>query len=243
MDVHVDVLPSDRSHIETFIAWVAASLPTSSLVLEVGAGEAKRGYVQQVRDKTPYLVGVDPSPTIQNNPYLDERHQMDLVAFAEQEERQFDVIFTKMVLEHVEYPDEFLQSIWKLLKPGGLFLSITPNLCHYFGLTTSLTESLGIQEFLLRLLRGGSIVDNYHFRTFYQMNTIRKLSRLLQLVGASRIEFKMIDSPRVFLPYFPKFLSFIPYVYSSLVYKFGISSCMGTIMFCALKPETMVQPA
>ena len=39
---------------------------------------------------------------------------------------EFDVIFTKSVIEHVSDPTHLMKEILRILKPGGIFISLTP---------------------------------------------------------------------------------------------------------------------
>ena len=40
---------------------------------------------------------------------------------------QFDVVFTKSVIEHLNKPDNFISEIYKVLKPGGRVVVMTPD--------------------------------------------------------------------------------------------------------------------
>ena len=42
------------------------------------------------------------------------------------EDNTFDVIFTKSVIEHIHDPTHFMKEILRILKPGGIFISLTP---------------------------------------------------------------------------------------------------------------------
>jgi 2-polyprenyl-3-methyl-5-hydroxy-6-metoxy-1,4-benzoquinol methylase len=92
------------------------------------------------------LVGIDPDPGIYDNPYLHERYQTTLEAFVQCETRQFNAIYTQMVLEHIKEPSTFASAVFRLLKPGGAFFSVTPNLAHYFGIASYLAGRLGLQD-------------------------------------------------------------------------------------------------
>ena len=39
----------------------------------------------------------------------------------------FDVVFSYHVIEHLLYPEKFIENVYKILKPGGYFILGTPN--------------------------------------------------------------------------------------------------------------------
>jgi SAM-dependent methyltransferase len=235
MSVSIQAIPPTVNRCQALVDWMLTDLNEKATVLEAGAGLGEWDFPVQIRKRAQCLVGVDPAPVICQNPYLDERHQMTLESFAQCETREFDVIYSHMLPEHVEDPRAFLAAAWKLLKPAGAFFSVTPNLAHYFGIASYLADRLGIQEWLLRHLRGESLTDAYHFRTAYRMNTIWTLRKLFRFVGAARFDLRMLELPSDFACYFPRRLKLIPHLHSSLVYAFGMHWFMGTILLRALK--------
>ncbi len=56
---------------------------------------------------------------------IDDRR--DLLDFADKHAGTFDVFFSSHVLEHVPSPGEAIAIARRLLRPGGLFISLTPN--------------------------------------------------------------------------------------------------------------------
>jgi len=239
MQFSIRVIPASVNRCDALVDWILTDVPAHAEVLEVGAGRGTWDYPLHIRGLVHRLVGVDPDPGICDNPYLHDHYQMTLEAFARCEICQFDAIYTHMVLEHIEEPPASVSAVWQLLKPGGAFFSVTPNLAHYFGVVSCLSERLGIQDWLLRRLRGSSepTTDAYHFRAPYRMNSIWALRRLFQQAGAAHLDFRMLESPPAFACYFPKPLRFMPYLHSSLMYALRLYPFMGTILFRALKPH------
>ncbi len=235
MQVSIQAIPATVNRCNALLDWVLTDLPPYAEVLEVGAGRGMWDYPMYIRESGHRLVGVDPDPGIYDNPYLHERYQMTLEAFAQRETHQFDAIYTHMVLEHIEEPSSFVSAVFRLLKPGGALLSVTPNLAHYFGIASYLAGQLGIQDWLLRRLRGEPMADSYHFGAAYRMNTVWSLRNLFQQVGAAHLDFRMLESPPDFACYFPRPLKFVPYLHSSLVYTLRLYPFMGTILFRAQK--------
>jgi SAM-dependent methyltransferase len=42
-------------------------------------------------------------------------------------DNHFDLVFSKSVLEHFYYPEKILLEVWRVLKPGGRVISMTPD--------------------------------------------------------------------------------------------------------------------
>jgi len=100
-------------------------------LLDVGSGNG--GFLELAQSIGWDVAGVDPDPvavdtTVQRG--LDVRHG-GVEAFADMPER-FDVITMSHVIEHVHDPHQTLQTIYRLLKPGGFLWLNTPNI-HSFG--------------------------------------------------------------------------------------------------------------
>jgi SAM-dependent methyltransferase len=212
-------------------------MPQHPDVLEIGPGDGSSPiYTEGIHDCARLLAGVDPDPAIARNPHLDERYQCDIETFASQQDRRtFDIVYSYMVIEHVADPQPFLSSICKVLRPGGAFFAATPNLTHYFGLASYVTQRIGLQEWLLYALRGRATAEGYHCSTHYRMNTLASLTKQLRLARFCSVEFRMLEHPPDFACYFPRPLRFAAYAHSRLVYALKAPSLMGTIMFKATR--------
>jgi 2-polyprenyl-3-methyl-5-hydroxy-6-metoxy-1,4-benzoquinol methylase len=62
--------------------------------------------------------------------YAREMVGVNVVERLEDLQGTFDAVFACHVLEHVPRPSEVLQLLPKLLKPGGIFVALTPNGCR-----------------------------------------------------------------------------------------------------------------
>jgi SAM-dependent methyltransferase len=48
------------------------------------------------------------------------------------EDESFDVVFSKSVVEHFYFPEKILSEVLRVLKPGGLIITMTPDWVHNF---------------------------------------------------------------------------------------------------------------
>lgn len=88
----------------------------------------------------------------------------------------FDSVFCSQVLEHVFNPDEFLEEIRRILKPGGQFLLTVPFVWdeHEQPFDYARYSSFGLKHLLLRC----------GFRVVLQQKTLPDIRVLFQLVNA-----------------------------------------------------------
>ncbi|MFT6336148.1 MAG: SAM-dependent methyltransferase [Saprospiraceae bacterium] len=83
------------------------------------------------------------------------------------EEKEYDLIISKMVLEHVDNPDSFHKAVLGLLKPGGVAI-------HFFACRHSLPaivnrlfpESLG--DAILGMLKNRDLDDSPKYEAYYR---------------------------------------------------------------------------
>lgn len=230
---HITVLPGDTTGNSAFLNWISEYCTCDMRILDIGAGHDREKIDASIQPHVACLVGIDPSEDILKNPSVHEGYRMSLEDFAESTQEQFDIVFCKMVLEHVSNPNIFFSACRQLLKPGGMFFAITPNLWHYFGLTTKATLMLGINEWLLERLIGKQAKDAYHFPTTYKINSIHAIRNMLTKTGFHEVEFCCLDNWIGYRYVIPKPLHWFPRLYSRFAYRLKMPHLMGTIMFKA----------
>jgi ubiquinone/menaquinone biosynthesis C-methylase UbiE len=232
--VEVEVTPPPRNPVRGFSRWVAQATPRGASVLNIGGGCDGSGTFPAVRRRAGHLVVVDPSERVNDNTQADERHQLTLEQYAVGNADRFEVAFAIFVLEHVRDPHAFTEAVARVLAPGGIFMAITPNQRHYFGMTTWAATRLGIDEWMLRHLREAGKVDDYHVPTEYRINSIRATTRHLSRAGFSSIHFRMWDAPAMYQPYLPGPLTGLATVWNRAAYRSGRPNLMGHLTFKAV---------
>jgi SAM-dependent methyltransferase len=235
MAVTVAVTPPPRGPVRGFARWVAESTEPGAAVLNVGGGCNASGRFPCIRRRAAHLVVVDPSARVFANSDADQRHQQTLEEFSRDHAEEFDVAFAVFVLEHVADPVAFTEAAARVLKPGGVFLALTLNQWHFFGLMTWAASRLGLEEWLLRQVRDPDCVDRYHVHTEYHLNTIRSARRHLERAGFSQVEFRMWDLPRMYEPYLPARLRGVARRWDVAAYRLARPNLMGHLTFKAVR--------
>ncbi len=180
---------------------ILTQLHPSHTVLDVGAGA---GIVEQTRlrglaDK---VCGVDPDPRVLENPYLDDAH----IGIGEKipyDSETFDVVFCNNVFEHLEQPERVFAEVARVLKPGGCFISKTPNRWHYVPVIASCTPHW-FHEAINR--RRGRDEDDT-FPTYYRANSPRAIRRLANEGGLEVEQIQLFEGR-------PEYLRLSPLTYA-----------------------------
>lgn len=113
--------------------------------------------------------------------------ETDTIPFSDSE---FDVIFTKSVLEHIHRPSNILNECYRVLKPGGRIIAMVPDwkTCMYI----YYDDFTHVQPYTVDALRDA--LKMFQFRdveseAFYQLPIVWKypcvkvLCKMLQLLG------------------------------------------------------------
>ncbi len=101
-------------------------IPDGASVLEVGCGDGSAAQEISTRVKEVQYTGVDLSADMWEG-------RQDFNFIVSQAEKlpfssgSFDVVLSMFVIEHLVFPSNFLDEAWRVLKPGGSFITIAPD--------------------------------------------------------------------------------------------------------------------
>jgi SAM-dependent methyltransferase len=85
-------------------------------------------------------------------------------------DNHFDFIYSKSVIEHVKNTDNFLESILRVLKPGGVFVTLTPDWKTQF--KDFWNDYTHVKPFTKKSLRDAMMIHGYkdvECELFYQL--------------------------------------------------------------------------
>ena len=199
-------------------------------ILDLGAGA---GIVSQMDFKgiVPRVCGVDPDERVLTNPCLDEGK----VAFGEDvpyPDESFDLIFADNVLEHLPEPEKVFSEVYRLLRPGGVFLAKTPNKYHYMPLIARFTPHR-FHEWVnkWRGREGGDV-----FPTRYQANTGGDICKLALSAGLKVNQIQHIEGRPEYLR-----MSFVTYI-PGLLYERLVNALSFLVRFRILLVIELQRP-
>jgi SAM-dependent methyltransferase len=154
-------------------------LKPDSVILDAGCGR-EAGVLKKLNTFTRLAVGVDlcDVPAIETNSNI-KLIRGDLVDLGLKNE-SVDIVASRSVLEHIKYPKSVYGEICRVLKPGGHFIFLTPNLFDYGSLLSLLVPNR-LHPSVVRITEGRREIDT--FPVFYKSNTGGSIRGLGEKVG------------------------------------------------------------
>jgi SAM-dependent methyltransferase len=173
-------------------------------VLDIGCGEGfdlNQAYQWILKSHADEYWGLEPDEHVTPPAGLFDRHFEALMETADLPPNAFDVAYSYQVMEHVAEPQAFMSAVHRCLKPGGVYLFITPNRRHYFARVASTLNSLKLADAVLHLVRGEQ-AEHYHHPLQYRFNDERSIAETCSQLGFEPPEFTYLeeDGPRVYFP-------------------------------------------
>lgn len=159
------------------------------------------------------LDGVDPMPLVYQNPYLRERWQGFFEDVQDIPSGAYDAVISLQVVEHVEKAEAFLRSVYRVLRPGGVFYATTPHGGHPFAWCVRTLDVLRIKHWFGDPEDGEAVNA---IPTYYRLNRRGALERSARRIGFESLEIHYY--PNIgWQFYFPRALRFIPAAYDRLL--------------------------
>lgn len=159
-------------------------------LLDIGCGHGD--FLRSIHEKTPYSYGLDPDKeALGKNAFIKNKTigSADSIPFGND---FFDLIISAWVLEHLADPEKAFTEIYRVLKPGGKVVFLTPNAWNYnIWLIRLIPERF--HDFLTRKLYGRQEHDTYPKQ--YQMNSIKRIEETLQPIGFKKSQIILNGDP------------------------------------------------
>lgn len=190
-----------RDGARIFYTWIRQHVGPQSVLLNLGAGPPTREKTRTLKGEVACVVGADIDPLVVENDELDEAvvisgGRLDLA------DARFDCVISDYVLEHVEDPKQFLSEVMRVMKPGASFFFRTPKIYHYVPLVSRATPH-GFHRLIANRLRGLPEEAHEPWKTYYRMNSRRRLRALARDAGFARVELRTIENEPSYLMFHP----------------------------------------
>jgi SAM-dependent methyltransferase len=185
--------PGWQSSGDQLEALVRSYLTPASSVLDLGCGRG--GVVELFWHDVKLAAGLDPdSPSLTEHrspgmPIL--RGVGEHLPFAGE---SFDLVVCLWVLEHLREPLTVLSEVRRVLRPGGHFVFLTPNLRNPLLLLNRVGKALpSLQRRLVPRLYGRHEADTFPVQ--YRANTVSSLRRLATAAGLDVAQLRVVPDP------------------------------------------------
>jgi SAM-dependent methyltransferase len=148
------------------------------------------------------------------------------------EDRAFDLIVSRSVVEHLEHPRAVFGEMARVLKPGGYVVFTTPNKYYYSSIVAGLIP-FSWKDRYMKWMFGEDSYD--HFPVFYRANTRRALRAVAERAG---LAVERIEALR----HFPYYLLFSPalfrvgMLYDWIITRFRLDGLQSTWLVVLRRP-------
>ncbi|HUY72961.1 MAG TPA: class I SAM-dependent methyltransferase [Candidatus Dormibacteraeota bacterium] len=185
--------PGWRSSGDQLEALVRDRVTADSHVLDLGCGRG--GVVELIWRDVKLAAGLDP-----DSPSLSEHRAPGMPVIRGVGERlpfadaSFDLVVCVWVMEHLKEPETMLREVRRVLRPGGHFIFLTPNLHNPLMWLNRLGKALPrLQRRLVPRVYGR--VESDTFPVQYRANTVRALRDQAARCGLEVAELRVVADP------------------------------------------------
>ncbi len=190
--------------------YLRKTLNKKSIVLDAGCGS--RGILYEFKGDCKKIIGVDRDrELLWRNKFVDEKIEADLASIPLESE-SIDIVVAEFVLEHLKKPKDVFKEINRILKPGGVFIFLTPNVLNPIMGTSKFLPHFLHKFFLTKVLKKKIKAH----QTFYKTNSYTNLVKGFNGAGFEGVEIVRAGNPEylgfckplvVFSVLFDKFLN------------------------------------
>jgi SAM-dependent methyltransferase len=187
---YAEMRPGWQPSSHVYQALVAAHLDSRMRVLDLGCGRG--GVMERLHWRAGLVAGLDPDiGSLREHRAPALASACGLAEDLPYADHAFDLVCCSWVLEHLTEPERAFAEVARVLRPGGCFVFLTPNVRHpllMFNRALSWTRGR-----LVDWVYGRSETDI--FPAFYRANTAAQIELLARGAGMERISLRFIDDP------------------------------------------------
>ena len=187
------IRPEWRSSGDQIEAIVRSHVTSSSRVLDLGCGRG--GVVELFWRQVALAAGVDPDASS-----LSEHRSRGMPAVRAVGERlpfvseSFDLVVCLWVLEHMREPAAALREARRVLRPGGHFVFVTPNMRNPLMIANRIGKALpSLQKRLVPQIYGRDEADT--FPVHYRANTVEAVRAHAAAAGLDVYDLRVVGDP------------------------------------------------
>ncbi len=186
-DDHVENLKKTYGY---YLRKIDSFVPSKQRFLEIGCGNgfflsyAKKNGYKEVWGVEPGKESVKKAP-----PPIRAKIVVDIFRPKQFKMDYFDVVCIFQTLDHLSKPNEVLREVYKILKPGGVFLAIQHDVSSYsaklLGERSPIIDIEHIYLYDSKTLRKLFLNNHYHIKDLFSVKSIHSLSYWLYLIPIS----------------------------------------------------------
>lgn len=159
-------------------------------ILDIGCGHGD--FLKPAYGKTPHTYGVDPDKEALDKNTLIKNKTVGTAEKLPFDSNFFDLVVSAWVFEHLSEPQKAFREIYRVLKPGGKVVFLTPNVWNYNVWIIRLVPER-FHDFFTRKLYGRQEHDTYPKQ--YKINSAKKIAKTLDPIGFKKSQIILNGDP------------------------------------------------
>ncbi len=159
-------------------------------ILDIGCGHGD--FLKPIHDKTIHSYGLDPDNNALDKNTFIKNKTVGTVEKLPFESNFFDLVVSAWVLEHLPDPQKAFQEIFRVLKPDGKVIFLTPNVWNYNVWIIRLIPEK-FHDFFTRKLYDRQEHDTYPKQ--YRINSVKKIAKTLEPIGFKKSQLVLNGDP------------------------------------------------
>jgi len=182
--------PDWQDCLSMYINLIDNIVDRNSKILDVGCGHGN--FMKSVYQKTEFTYGIDPDKRVlDRNQIIKNKVCGDAYSLPFPDDF-FDLVVSAFVIEHLENPTKAFKEFYRVLKPNGKVVFLTPNTWNYNVWIIRLIPEK-FHDFFTRKLYARQEHDT--FSKFYRINTIKKINEVLKPLGFKKVSLILNGDP------------------------------------------------
>ena len=210
---------------------------TGAAVLDIGCGRTAPNLTSLL-DRGMVLYGVD----LVDCSVTDERLHLfknDVCAMIDIPSGSIDIAYSRAVMEHIADPVSAYREIHRVLKPGGVYIFLTPSIYDYGSIIATLVPNR-LHPKIVRAVEGRAECDV--FPTRYRSNSRRQIERLARASGLTVRELRYMGQYPAYLM-FNRVLFWLGSLYQHMIASVPFLRPLQGWIFCVLEKPRDGLPA
>jgi ubiquinone/menaquinone biosynthesis C-methylase UbiE len=190
-----EAFPNWQTQAERYKQEVAKYVTSESTILDIGAGRS--GYMVDLFQTAKHVIGQDPDEqAISEHPFLHQKIIGDFDSLSIIPDHSVDMVISSWTLEHLKKPHNLFIQVSRILKKGGVFISLTPNkYCIPSVISMLIPNSL--HPSIVKKLWGRSEENTYP--AYYKLNTVRALKKYCKQYSLNLKEVQYMKDPSYYV--------------------------------------------